>query len=316
MLQNVINASLPDKIFSIISQKKHTPEDFPRNFNFSRSAGQNEITALSLDTSQIDANTYYFLSDQEFFTQNIEGLKAIVYFRHLYGDEVTKILRLQTGNTVKEITLALQGGDGLDSYRQSGEFVNDSIFIETSVVRETIRDDQNHVAYKTDSVISVYQYNQMLDLSLVNRDTLRFTEDYIYDSNYALQQASRSQKSTLFRVNNVPYFWNFATTFHHEPGERITSKPRFAEFAMQLTRASDGEVVLSDGDFKATDQIDVTDLRADGFVDLNFDGYKDFYNYSNQNSGSGGAFFNAYIFNPGTGKFDYSEEFSGGELTV
>ena len=56
--------------------------------------------------------------------------------------------------------------------------------------------------------------------------------------------------------------------------------------------------------------------HAESFKDLNFDGHIDFFIYSKKNSGSGGAFFDVYLFDHRKKYFYHSDKLSGGEIEI
>lgn len=57
-------------------------------------------------------------------------------------------------------------------------------------------------------------------------------------------------------------------------------------------------------------------LFSDLFRDINFDGYKDILEYNKFSSGSGGSFYDVYVFEAGTKEFVLSKELSGADITV
>lgn len=57
-------------------------------------------------------------------------------------------------------------------------------------------------------------------------------------------------------------------------------------------------------------------LFRDLFKDINFDGYSDILEYNKFSSGSGGSFYDVYVFDSGKREFVLSKELSGADITV
>lgn len=57
-------------------------------------------------------------------------------------------------------------------------------------------------------------------------------------------------------------------------------------------------------------------LFSELFRDINFDGYNDILEYNKLGSGSGGSFYDVYVFDSGKKEFVLSKELSGADITV
>jgi hypothetical protein len=75
-------------------------------------------------------------------------------------------------------------------------------------------------------------------------------------------------------------------------------------------------LLISQPDMIIRDEKSLFYSSSDDFKDFNFDGYADFSIYNSICSGASHAFYDNYLFNPKTKKFDYSKKLSGSEITV
>jgi len=272
-----------------------------------------EIKALNLDTIAIEENEYYFLTDEQILKQPVNGLQFLIYIRHKYGDEWQKVLRVNDGKEVRDIVLAMAGGDS-DSYTTSTEFVNDTLFVEKRTHTETSADEDNLMAYETDSITTTYRYDEKLNLKLLTRDSIRFIDEQRSENN-KIKSTTRIMHSKNFVVNGLTCYGNFITTYEYNAGVNGTEKDPLAAITLQFIRIDTGQTILTDSDLQQPGQAFYADVLHDNFKDINFDGYIDFINYNWQSSGSGGAVINAYLFNPEKKIFEASD-LSGGELTI
>ena len=118
--------------------------------------------------------------------------------------------------------------------------------------------------------------------------------------------------STPFIVNGIKCFWEFELTVYEgeEGGNGINT----------LKNYNTNKVLLINEDYfdlELFNSIEKNNFDFNGeFYDANFDGLKDFIVYSETGSGSGGSFFNVYLFNKKKNIFEISNELSGGEFEV
>ena len=154
-----------EDLFNLIKNKKETAHNLPKDLDFSSNYTEKELKALNLDPDTISANEYYFLSGQEFLKEDIEGLSFQIYYKHFYGNQLEKILRVQRPDTVFDIILSGQYSNGMDGSTLSTEFRNDFRFKESKADIQTVKDEQYSTAYYIDSLITFYKYNSRLDFT-------------------------------------------------------------------------------------------------------------------------------------------------------
>ncbi len=116
-----------------------------------------------------------------------------------------------------------------------------------------------------------------------------------------------------FTINNMKCFWLGKLVVL-----RGDTTPHPAKFDLL---AADNRKVLytktEDADRKGFKFLRTYDgLFSDLFKDINFDGYKDILEYNKFSSGSGGSFYDVYVFDTGKKTFVLSEELSGADITV
>lgn len=162
-----------DNIFDLIIHKKESPKKFPDSiaytFDFSKRFTEKEILGLNLDTTKIDLSEYYFLTDQKFLKKPIDSISFLIYYKHRYGDQLEKILRVHRKDTVFDITLSMHGGDSF-SQSVSTEFVNPTTFLSTSLYKEKAPDSNS---FYVDSIISIYNYNSNFNFKLLDKESFK-----------------------------------------------------------------------------------------------------------------------------------------------
>lgn len=115
--------------------------------------------------------------------------------------------------------------------------------------------------------------------------------------------------SKPFKINKIESYWKYSITCG-------------GDIMMQLKENTTNRILLVHSDitpfefdfYKNKDY--VNEQYTENFKDVNFDGNIDFVIYSKQNSGSGGSFFDVYLFDHKTKMFERSEELSGGEIEI
>jgi len=155
----------PKTLFDLIRNKKETAYNLPKDFDFSKNYTEKELKALELDPSKIGADEYYFLSDQDFLEKEIEGLSFQIYYRHSYGNQLEKILRVQRIDTVFDITLAGKYSNGSEGSTFSTEFRNDKRFKKSWADIKMVKDEADIRAYYIDSIWTFYHYDNHLNLT-------------------------------------------------------------------------------------------------------------------------------------------------------
>lgn len=211
----------PKTLFDLIRNKKETAHNLPKDFDFSKNYTEKELKALHLDPAKIDANEYYFLSEQKFLEEEIEGLSFQIYYRHFYGNQLEKILRVQRADTVFDITLAGKYSNGSDGSTLSTEFRGDNRFREVRSKTQMIKDDPHFMAYYIDSVGTFYNYNHRLDLTEDTKFSSRYYQeikenpetgkrDTLFEAIASLGKIQNTE--FLYGVSYVPNFGNLPET--------------------------------------------------------------------------------------------------------
>ncbi|HZF99703.1 MAG TPA: hypothetical protein VEY71_01810, partial [Chitinophagales bacterium] len=308
-------------IFDLIETKKETYKQLPKRLDFSKRFTPDVISALRLDTTTVGSDEYYFLTDQQFLRTELEHFDFVIYYKHTYGDELKKVLRVfgaDRQTVITEVVLAMDGGDS-DHYTLSSEFVNDSVFTQTWVYQQTSRDEERLMAYDIDYEITTFHFNEHMEFTAVSADSSHFyLEDTIIGNRQIPIRALRY--GTPFRMNNVPCYWKHSVErLLDDSGKTVGA----AQVRKTLLDAQTQDVLLDHIDLSANETVfgrenltALSDIGSNDFVDVNFDGYKDYTTYSFVNSGSGGAFTESFIFDPKTKTFRYDEALSGGNMNV
>lgn len=141
-----------------------------------------------------------------------------------------------------------------------------------------------------------------------NNKTLIFNKK----ENLIIEKDTLVKKSKNFVINGLKCYWEF--TLIISKGEKGGSS------LVNLKNIKTNKIMLSNSDYCSLEHynnIQKNNFEFNGeFKDINFDSLQDFFVYSRQDSGSGGAFYNTYLFNKATNTFALSEKLSGGELNI
>jgi hypothetical protein len=162
-----------ESIYELIINKIEKPDNLSKKFDYSKNYTEKELTGLNLDSTKIDANEYYFLTDQKFLSEDLDGMDFKIYYQFLYGALSQKVLRIKRQDSILNKVLSATGGDGQNVYEISTEFINDSIFVETKVHKSTVVDDTYLVANQVDSIVKTMTYNQKLDFQEKKVDSFK-----------------------------------------------------------------------------------------------------------------------------------------------
>mgnify|MGYP000459925011 CR=1 FL=1 len=116
-------------------------------------------------------------------------------------------------------------------------------------------------------------------------------------------------KSNLIEVNGLKCYWKSDSVFKVIKNDTIS----LWELDRVLINTNNDKIILN----LASEDGSHYEHNGEGeFKDMNFDGQKDFVLYSEENSGSGGSYYNTYVFNSNTKEFKLSKLHSGGLLTL
>ena len=312
-----------ESIFEYIVNKKESPRNFPDSiaykFDFSKRFTNKEISILNLDTMKIGLNEYYYLTDQQFLKNELDSISFIIYYKHMYGDELSKILRIKRKDSVFDLPLSVSGGC-VSRYKLSTEFINDSIFIKTYTYKQTAIENTHLMAYATDSIITKYYYDENLNFKEIKKDSFDIYKKYpTFHEN--LKGKTFKTFSDIFSINGMKCHWEYEVKYTDETNEN--SKEYLVNIISQkLMKFSPREYILdldlSKFEFRRTKNIvyleyaDYFNVTNDKLKDINFDGYDDF--EFHDNVGGANQNYTVYLFNPSLKKFEYSEELSGSSL--
>lgn len=200
----------PKTLFDLIRNKKETTQNLPEYFDFSKNYTEKELKALHLAPAKIDANEYYFLSEQKFLEEEIEGLSFQIYYRHFYGNQLEKILRVQRADTVFDITLAGKYSNGSDGSTLSTEFRSDNRFREVRSKTQMIKDDPHFMAYYIDSVGTFYNYNHRLDLTKNTEFSSRYYQEIKENPETGKRDTLFEAIASLGKIQNTEFLYGIS----------------------------------------------------------------------------------------------------------
>jgi hypothetical protein len=319
------NQLLPSKTgisaFELINNKKQDPENISnsihKNFDFSRRFSEKEVSVLKLDTSQIESNEYYFLTDQKFLKEEIKGISFLIYYKHKYGDQLEKILRIKKKGLFTDITLSMTGGDGQDTYRLSSEFVNDSIFVKTYIHKITAIDNNHLMAYSTDSIVTSYKYDSKFNFTEINQESLNIYEEC---PTYYKELKGKTFKtwSSPFTINDLKYRWEYEVKYTDETDEE-SAELVVSIISQKLINMETRTSVLdldSPEFFAAPKNISklenhIYPLFQNDLIDVNKDDYVDIQIVTEIAGGGANTSYASFLFDPTKKIFEYTPLFSG-----
>lgn len=203
-------ALVRSNFFDLILEKKHTSDSLSKKkFDFSKRFTKKEIVALDLDSAQIGPNEYYFLTNEKFLKEQIDSISFSIYYRHLYGYQLEKILRVERKDTVVDITLSMIGGDGLDGDETSTEFENDSLLRKTFIKSIALADDQYYMADWIESIVTKYIYDNKLNMKVFKKDTLYSKKEILIDKVTGEKNVQYETIKKLGSINETELFYGF-----------------------------------------------------------------------------------------------------------
>lgn len=307
-------------LFDLIVTKKTGPRDFPDSlmtrFDPSNSLTNKELIELGIINSPTDENTYYFAVEESFLKEDLDSIDVLLYYRHDYGDQTEKLLRVKRKDTTFELTLAMDGGDGQDSYSVSSEFIDSKTFIKTLLLEKTVKDNMHSTAYAIDSIIIEYQYNDVFDFRETSRDTFHvYKENPIYHSD--LKGSTFKLWGRDFTINGLHCKWEYEVKYSWNT-DQGSERLMLDKLNQQLVDTKSQKTVLTiDPKELGHDAQDI--IVLDGQMndcpvsDINFDGYSDLQVVTERNT-SGNQSILVYLFNPDKKNFELSNELSGNSL--
>lgn len=200
----------PKTLFELIRNKKETAQNLPEDFDFSKNYTEKELKALSLNPAKIDANEYYFLSEQKFLEEETEGLSLQIYYRHFYGNQLEKVLRVQRADTVFDITLSGQYSNGSDDSTLSTQFINNNEFREVRSKTRMIKDNSHFMAYYIDSVWTFYYYNNRFDLTENTAFSSRYYKEIKENPETGKRDTLFEKTESLGKIQNTEFLYGIS----------------------------------------------------------------------------------------------------------
>jgi hypothetical protein len=300
-------------VFDLIKNKKESPENFPEKFDFSKNYTSKVVEKLGLDTNKIGANEYYFLTGQKFLKKKIKGFEFNIYYKHIYGVQLQKILRIEKTDTVLNKTLAMKSGDGQSSRRLSTAFINDSVFVEYMVRQQTLRDEPSVMEHAYDSIVTTYCYDNQFVFQKTAQDTFHYSKEIIYKSR--IKWVNLKVYSEPFYFQEEVCVWEYLIEhYHYMPNSWVSYK-------QNLINKKTGKSIMDGTGLNVEMFSSLSELfnRPPDYtptLDVNFDGYIDITLSNNVKSGSAGEFIDSYVYKPEKNLFEYSQLHSGYYLTV
>lgn len=294
--------------FDLINNHKESPNNFPKNIHDLFPKPDPNYHPND-STSGIFSGNYY--PEEQFMERNGVNFSTQLYYKTQFGDEIQKVVQITHNDTIREIILAMIGGDS-DSYELSSEFINDSIFITTQVNGETIVDDNERMVYAYDSIIKKYNYNQFIELQLIEQDTFKFEKEYY--SEFNKRKEKQRSYSNPFKINSITCHWVTELELYFDDKKQVQKAKNLNR---RLVNSITKKVLLNtDKDVIIGNISNGFDSLTENFIDFNFDGYLDFSIYNYNKSGASNSFYDNFLFNPKTKQFEYSEKLSGGEIKI
>lgn len=310
-----------ESIFNLIIRKKESPKSFTdsikRKFDFSKRYTKKEISSLNLDTTKIRSNEYYLLSDQNFLKRPIDSVSFLIYYKHYYGNRLSKILRIDN-TQLTDLILAEQQSNGLDSYTVSTEFLNDSIFVKTTNNKRTTKDNTHSMTFEIDSIVTQFKYNKKLQFKEIKQDSFRIKKEQpIFHKD--LEGKVFKTWSSPFTINKIQCQWEYEVKYTEEANEN-PKEPIVDLISQKLITWKTKELLL-DLDLskfvyippKSISQLEYNEYpnsSIDNLRDVNSDNHIDI-QFMTEHAGAGANIaYATYLFDSKNKKFEYSEAFS------
>lgn len=165
-------------IFNFIKHKKEHPDSVNIKIDLKNWNDSETLKSLDLVNSKIGLNEYYKTSNESFLEIEIDENKKIepqfiIYYKHSYGDQLEKFLRIQNKDRSTDFILAMKGGDSFTE-KINTEFINDSIFKKTIVFIESNNETGKNLEFSVDSIITTYKYNKLFEFKEIEKDSIHY----------------------------------------------------------------------------------------------------------------------------------------------
>ncbi len=281
------------EFFDLLNYKKTYPDFLTNNISKANEFSQDEIKKYKLFSDK-QKNIRFYKVKHQFLKAPYDSIKFLPYIKVENNRKISEILRIIRKKSFEEIVLASK------YIKKNGIYILDSSFETESKFYQRIQfiDDIKVDSYadidsfdfeESDAIMIKYSYNDTLHFKKESIDTFRFFTSYL--------------TSKQFKINGINCYWKYKLTETNE-------------YRMELRNADNGNLLFISADILmyGSDNISLDNTKIENFIDINFDGFKDYIEYRHGLSGSGGSLYIAYVFNPVKEFFEISGELSGGNL--
>jgi hypothetical protein len=303
-----------ESIFDLIINKKETAENLETEFNYDSISNLSEQDKLKF--KKVGLNNGYYLTNYNFLKKPIDTLDFEIYYKMSFGDQLEKIVK--TKDSTFELILSKKGSDGQQSWYMNTEFLNDSVFIQTNVFKETAKDGNHSMAYNIDSTVTFYKFKN-LHYTEFKKDTFNIYKEYpIFHQE--LKDSVFKTQSNIFKINNIRCQWEYDVRYTDETNQN--SKELFVDLIKQkLLKFNPKESILEldlskfayipPKNIISLEYNNYPQTSTDKLEDVNSDGYDDIQFVTEIAGGGTNTDYATYLFNPNNKHFEYSEIFSG-----
>lgn len=316
ILNNMLEISKMKKgvgyLFNLIRNKKEAPDSLPKVPINIDELSKTAMLKLGIDPNKVSANERFLLDEKPFLSTSIQYPHFQSYYHSIYGNYLAKVLRIIKKDSTGEIVLSSVVSNGLDGETISTEFVNDSIFVSTEILKKTLRDDTELMEYEYDSIVSKYKYDSVFDFNLISKDTFNYHIEKITKPKVSFKRLKIYSKPFMFIDKDCSWVYVF-----------MNSNPslKYNCYKLSIIDNQTGKIILdgSSLDVEMCDylkNIHLSRATVPELIDVNFDGFGDMMLPNNVKSGSAGSYTDSYIYNDELEVFKYSELYSGYNLVV
>lgn len=311
-------------LFNFIRHKREHPDSIDIKIDLKNWNDNETLKSLGLINSKIGLNEYYKTSDEPFLEIETDENKEtepqfMIYYKYSYGDQLEKFLRIKNRDKSIDFILAMEGGDGQDTYSLSTEFLTDTTLINIYTHKQTAIDNTHLMAYATDSIVTKFKYNKLFEFREIKKDSFHIYEKYpTYHKN--LKGKVFKTWSEVFTINGIGCRWEYEVKYTDETNEN--SKEPLVNLISQKLISWKTKMLLLDLDlskFIFLPPKSIADLEhnkypdssIDNLKDVNSDNYTDIQFMTEHAGGGANIAYATYLFNSKNKKFEYSEVFSG-----
>jgi len=283
------------EFFDLLNYKKTYPDFLTNRISKANKFSQDEIKKYKLFSDK-QKNIRFYEVKHQFLKAPYNSIKFLLYIKVENNKKISEILRIFRKKSIEDVVLASKYIKENGIYILDSNFETESTFYQRIQFIDNIKVDNyteiDSFDFKESDVVMIkYSYNDSLHFKKESIDTFRFFSSYL--------------TSKQFKINGINCYWKYKLTETNE-------------YRMELRNADNGNLLFISADILmyGSDNISLDNTKIESFIDINFDGFKDYIEYRHGLSGSGGSLYIAYVFNPVKEFFEISGELSGGNLRV